>query len=161
MVDPAHRRSDGLEVEGAGSPRSCVFCDILAGKEPGFIVHENELAVALLDINPLARGHCLVLPRRHVPWWHDMSAEETAAVFQLAREVAERIMASLKPEFVAMYVRGRRIPHTHVFLVPTNQGEPFDRHFNALEGFQEAAQSLASLGNPEQLDLVWQQLKIL
>jgi histidine triad (HIT) family protein len=135
-----------------------VFCDILAGRTPGFIVHQNELAVALLDIHPLARGHCLVIPRRHVPWWHEMSPEETCAVFHLARETAARIMAAFKPEFVAMYVRGRRVPHTHVFLVPTNKGEPFDRHFNALEGFQEAAEVLAGLRDPKQLDDVKRRL---
>lgn len=142
-----------------GRPRSdCVFCDIVAGRAPGFIVRQNELAVALLDINPLARGHCLVIPRRHVPWWHGMSSDETQAVFELARETAERIMAAFDPEFVGMYVRGRRIPHTHVFLVPTNMGDPFDRHFNALEGFQEAAEELADLRDPKQLGEVLRRL---
>ena len=136
----------------------CVFCDIVAGRSPGFIVGQNELAMALLDINPLATGHCLVIPRRHVPWWHDMSREETRAVFDLAREISERIVAAFEPEFVAMYVRGRRIPHTHVFLVPTSKGDPLDRHFNALEGFQEAAEALASLRDPKHLDEVKRRL---
>jgi len=158
MADPAHRCRGGSASERCDPRGDCAFCDILAGTAPGYIVHQNELAVALLDINPLARGHCLVIPRRHVPWWHELSAEETCAVFNLARETSERIMETFQPEFVAMYVRGRRIPHTHVFLVPTNKGEPFDRHFNALEGFQEAAEALAGLRNPEQLDDVKQRL---
>jgi len=136
----------------------CVFCDIVAGRSPGFIVGQNELAMALLDINPLAAGHCLVIPRRHVPWWHDLSREETRVVFDLARETSERIVAAFEPEFVAMYVRGRRIPHTHVFLVPTSKGDPLDRHFNALEGFQEAAEALASLRDPKHLDEVKRRL---
>ncbi len=127
---------------------SCVFCEICAGRATAHIVRENDLALALLDINPLARGHCLVIPRRHVPWWHQMTGEETTSVFSLARETADRIMTAFKPEFVAMYIRGRRIPHVHVFLVPTNRGEPFDRHFNALEGFQEAATTLSQLRDP-------------
>ena len=141
-----------------GSTGGCVFCDIVAGRSPGYIVGHNELAVALLDVNPLARGHCLVIPRRHVPWWHEMSHEETCAVFGLAREVSERIMSAYEPEFVAMYVRGRRIPHTHVFLVPTTKGEPFDRHFNALEGFQEAAGALAALRDAAELGEVMRRL---
>jgi histidine triad (HIT) family protein len=136
----------------------CVFCEILAGRAPGRVVRENEQAVAVLDIQPYARGHCLVIPRRHVPWWHDLTAEENAALFDLARETAGTIMRAFQPEFVAMYVRGRRIPHTHVFLVPTNKGEPFDRHFNALEGFQEGAKAMARLQEPaameETLDLL-------
>ncbi len=158
MADRSHRGPHG-PARAAGAPQgACVFCDILAGRAPGFIVDQNDLAVALLDIQPLARGHCLVIPRRHVPWWHDMSPEETCAVFDLARQTSGRIMAAFQPEFVAMYVRGRRIPHTHVFLVPTNKGEPFDRHFNALEGFQEAAETLAGLRDPQDLGAVMERL---
>ena len=136
----------------------CVFCDILAGRAPGLIVRQNDLAVSLLDINPLAAGHCLVVPRRHVAWWHEMSPEETSALFTLARETSERIMAAFRPDFVAMYARGRRIPHTHVFLVPTSKGDPLDRHFNALEGFQEAAADLAALRDPAALEDVKRRL---
>jgi histidine triad (HIT) family protein len=129
----------------------CVFCKILAGEAPGYIVQENEMAVALLDINPLSEGHCLVIPRRHVPWWHELTGEEVSGLFSLAHKTAEQIMAVYKPDFVAMYARGRRIPHTHIFLVPTSKGDPLDRHFNALEGFQEAAESLAKLRDPKTL----------
>ena len=80
----------------------CIFCQILSGKAPGFVVSENKQAVVLLDIQPYARGHCLVVPRRHVPWWHDLTAEETADLFVLARETAKKIMAVFKPEFVSM-----------------------------------------------------------
>jgi len=136
----------------------CVFCKIIQGKAHGYVVGENTRAVALLDIQPHARGHCLIIPRRHVPWWHDLTEEENADLFKLARETAQKIMKAFSPEFVSMYARGRRIPHTHIFLVPTNKGEPFDRHFNALEGFQEAVETLASLRDPKQLDVVRQRL---
>jgi len=136
----------------ATNPKSeCVFCRIIQGAAPGYIVGENQRAVAILDIQPYARGHCLVLPRRHVPWWHDLDEAETADLFALARATAQKIMKAFQPEFVSLYARGRRIPHTHIFLVPTNKGEPFDRHFNALEGFQEGARALAGLQAPEAL----------
>jgi len=123
----------------------CVFCRIVSGGEPAQVILENELSLSILDINPLAQGHCLVIPRRHVPWWHQLTAQETASLFTLARATSKRIMEVLSPEFVTMYTRGRRIPHTHVFLIPTYKGDPTDRHFNALEGFQEQAFALASL----------------
>jgi len=126
----------------------CVFCRILAGKEHGYIVDSNEHAAALLDTNPLAQGHSLVISRRHVEWWHDLSDGETDSLFRLARRTAERIMKAFDPEFVCMYARGRRIPHTHIFLVPTSKGDPLDRYFNALEGFQESAVSLTRLHDP-------------
>jgi histidine triad (HIT) family protein len=58
---------------------------------------------------------------------------------------AEKMMHSLQPDFVCMFARGRRIPHTHIFLVPTYSGDVLDRFFNALELFQESPPGLAAL----------------
>jgi histidine triad (HIT) family protein len=124
---------------------TCVFCAIAGGAAPAHIVDEDELSLAILDIQPLARGHCLVIPRRHVRWWHDLTEDETASLFGLARRVARRMTTVLEPDMVTLYARGRRIPHTHLFLVPTYVGDPLDRHFTALEGLQEAAGDLAAM----------------
>ena len=126
-------------------PTSCVFCEIVRGAAPAHVVADSALSLAVLDINPLARGHCLVVPRRHVPWWHDLTSAETADLFELARRVAVRIHETFSPDFVALYARGRRIPHTHLFLVPSFSGDPVDRHFNALEGWQEGVPALAQM----------------
>jgi len=130
----------------------CVFCEIIAGRAPAHVVHENKLSMAILDIHPYAKGHCLVIPKRHAPWWHDLSAEETQSLFELARELGAKMMKALKPEFVCMYARGRRIPHTHIFLVPTYAGDVLDRFFNALEKFQESPEELARLKSVESMD---------
>ncbi len=130
----------------------CVFCRIVAGREPARIVHEDELSLALLDINPLARGHCLVISKRHEPWWHDLSAGETASLFEVARVVSRKLMKAFQPDFVCMYARGRRIPHTHIFLIPSFAGDPLDRYFNALEGFQESPPELMGLREPGVMD---------
>jgi histidine triad (HIT) family protein len=124
---------------------SCIFCKIVAGQAEAYRVYEDELSMAILDINPFSRGHCLVIPRRHVPWWHDLTQDEVESLFRVARTVADKIMKAYSPDFVAMYARGRRIPHTHIFLVPTYKGDPLDRFFNALEGFQEAPLALMML----------------
>jgi histidine triad (HIT) family protein len=127
------------------SQGSCIFCDIVAGRAPSHKIYEDDLTLCILDINPFSRGHCLVIPKRHVPWWHDLSAEENASLFSVAKAVSEKMMKALKPDFVCLYARGRRIPHTHIFLVPTFQGDVLDRFFNALELFQESPPSLAAL----------------
>jgi histidine triad (HIT) family protein len=124
---------------------SCIFCKIVASQADAYRIYEDELSLAILDINPFSRGHCLVIPRRHVPWWHDLTEEEVESLFRVARTVADKIMKAYSPDFVAMYARGRRIPHTHIFLVPTYKGDPLDRFFNALEGFQEAPPALMKL----------------
>ncbi len=138
---------------------TCVFCDIGAGKAPAHIISEDDLSLCILDINPFTEGHCLVIPKRHVPWWHELSEAETQSLFCMAREVANRLMAVFKPEFVCMYARGRRIPHTHIFLVPTGKGDVLDSFFNALERFQESPEKLAELRAPKALELAAQKLK--
>ncbi len=123
----------------------CIFCLIGQGRAESYKITEDEKSLAILDINPLAKGHCLVIPKRHVPWWHDLTQDEIESLFQISRIVAQRIMKAFNPDFICMYARGRRIPHTHIFLVPTQKGDPLDRFFNALEGFQESPRSLMSL----------------
>jgi histidine triad (HIT) family protein len=130
---------------------SCVFCEIVAGRAPAHIIEQDDLSLCILDINPFAEGHCLVVSRRHVPWWHDLTDDEISSVFRMAKRVANRLKDAFPAEFVFMYARGRRIPHTHVFLVPTMKGDVLDSFFNALEKFQESPEQLASLRTTEAL----------
>lgn len=123
----------------------CVFCDIVEGKAKTYRIHEDEHSLGILDINPFGQGHCLVTSKRHVPWWHDLTEQETESLFSVARLIAQKIMKAFHPDFVCMYARGRRIPHTHIFLVPTFGGDLLDRFFNALERFQESPADLARL----------------
>ena len=129
----------------------CVFCDIVAGKAPAHIVAQDDRSLCILDIHPYTKGHCLVVSKRHVPWWHELTDEENASLFKLARDVAGRMMEKFNPDFVFLYARGRRIPHTHLFLIPTYSGDVLDRFFNALEHFQESPEMLASLKDPARM----------
>ncbi|NTV77423.1 MAG: HIT domain-containing protein, partial [Methanothrix sp.] len=87
---------------------SCVFCDIVAGRRAAHRIWEDDLTLCILDINPLSKGHSLVIPKRHVPWWHELSHEENASLFKGAGIVARKMMASLSPDFIGMYARGKR-----------------------------------------------------
>lgn len=124
---------------------SCVFCKIAARRAPAHVIDEDNLSLCLLDIQPFTEGHCLVISKRHVPWWHDLSEREIVSLFRMAKRVADRLRAVYKPDFVCMYARGRRVPHTHVFLVPTSKGDILDGFFNVLERFQELPEALATL----------------
>jgi histidine triad (HIT) family protein len=143
----------------ADQAQVCVFCEIVAGRAPAHRVFENEHSLVILDIQPLARGHCLVLSKRHAQFWHELGPEESASVFSAAHTVAGRLMARLDPDFVCMYARGRRILHTHVFLVPSSQGDVLDRFFNAVEGVQESAGELAALKRREAMEEAARQLR--
>ena len=132
-------------------PVSCVFCEIVAGRGAAHIVDEDDRSLALLDIQPFAEGHCLIISKRHVPWWHELTDEEITSVFLLAKRVANRLSLTFSPEFVCMYARGRRIPHTHIFLVPTQSGDVLDSFFNTLERVQESPSMLSEIKTPERL----------
>ncbi|MFB3926146.1 MAG: HIT family protein [Syntrophales bacterium] len=132
--------------------KDCVFCDIVAGKAPAYKVHEDDHSMVILDIHPYTKGHCLVLSKRHVPWWHELNGDETASLFRCANIIANRMMAKFKPDFIFLYARGRRIPHTHLFLIPTYSGDVLDRFFNALENFQESPASLAKLKEQDSME---------
>jgi len=130
---------------------TCAFCDIVAGRAEAYKIFEDDKSLCILDINPYTKGHSLVISKRHVPWWHDLEEDEMLSLFRVARTVARKMMTALSPEFVCMYARGRRIPHTHIFLIPTVKDDVLDRFFNALEKFQEAPKDLARLKEAEQM----------
>ena len=79
---------------------------------------QNEHGIVIRDAFPVSKGHTLVISKRHVSWWHELTDTENASLFRLAQTVAGRMMDTLHPDFVFLYARGRRIPHTHIFLVP-------------------------------------------
>ena len=137
--------------DSGSATNDCVFCAIVEGRAPAHVIHEDALSMAVLDINPLSRGHCLVIPKRHVPWWHEMTAEETASLHEVARQMARKLMETFKPDFVCQYARGRRIPHTHIFLVPSFAGDVLDRFFNTIELVQEGPRALVALKQPDAL----------
>ena len=142
-----------------GIESGCIFCKIVAGKADAYRIYEDELSLGILDINPFTQGHSLVISKRHVPWWHDLTEEETKSLFSVSRIIAQKIMKTFRPDFVCMYARGRRIPHTHIFLVPTFSGDLLDRFFNTLEGFQETPAELARLKERQSMEEAADRLK--
>jgi histidine triad (HIT) family protein len=142
-----------------GIESGCIFCKIVAGKADAYRIYEDELSLGILDINPFTQGHCLVISKRHVPWWHDLTEEETKSLFSVSRIIAQKIMKAFRPDFVCMYARGRRIPHTHIFLVPTFSGDLLDRFFNTLERVQESPAGLVRLKKRQSMEEVASRLK--
>lgn len=140
-------------------PRNCVFCEIVEGKAPAYRIYEDDLSLGILDTNPLTQGHCLVISKRHVPWWHELTEKETKSLFSVARGIAQKIMKAFRPDFVCMYARGRRIPHTHIFLLPAFGGDLLDRFFNTLERFQESPEDLARLKEKQSMQQAADRLK--
>ena len=95
-----------------------IFSKIAAGEIPSYKCAENEEFYAFLDINPVVRGHVLVIPRREVDYIFDMDDDETARYFCFAKRVAKAIKEAFPCKKVGMSVFGLEVPHAHIHLVP-------------------------------------------
>ena len=95
-----------------------IFSRIVAGEIPSYKVAENEQFYAFLDINPLAKGHTLVIPKREVDYIFDLEDEEIAAMHVFAKKVAKAIKAAFPCIKVGEAVLGLEVPHAHIHLVP-------------------------------------------
>lgn len=103
-----------------------IFSKIAAGEIPSYKVAESENFYAFLDINPLAKGHTLVIPKREEDYFFDLSDEELAGMVQFAKRVAEKQKQVFGCKKVAMIVLGLEVPHAHIHLIPMNNESDVD-----------------------------------
>jgi histidine triad (HIT) family protein len=120
----------------------CVFCKIIRGELSSWKIMENDDVMGILDTNPSAEGHCLIIPKKHVHLWHDLDDAETSAVFNAAKLVAKQIKKKYKPDFVCIFVRGGRVKHAHVVLFPSLEGDK-------LSGFPQSVLGKAEINFEE------------
>lgn len=103
-----------------------IFSKIAAGEIPSYKVAESDNFYAFLDINPLAKGHTLVIPKREEDYFFDLSDEELAGMVQFAKRVAEKQKQVFGCKKVAMIVLGLEVPHAHIHLIPMNNESDVD-----------------------------------
>ncbi len=99
-----------------------IFAKIVKGEIPSYKVAENENYYAFLDIEPLKKGHTLVIPKREEDYIFDLTDEEFSGLMLFAKKVAKAIGKSFPCKKVGMAVIGLDVPHVHVHLVPMNEG---------------------------------------
>lgn len=95
-----------------------IFSRIIAGEIPSYKVAENDKFYAFLDINPLAKGHTLVVPKREVDYIFDLENDELAAMQVFAKSVALAIQKAFPCKKVGEAVIGLEVPHAHIHLIP-------------------------------------------
>ena len=105
----------------------CSFCHL----EPGRVLDENELAIAIMDAFPVSQGHTLVVSRRHVADFFDLSDAEVAAVIELLFRMQRRLAAEFCPSAFNIGVNvgvpaGQTVMHVHVHLIPRFLGDVAD-----------------------------------
>ena len=95
-----------------------IFSRIVAGEIPCYKVAEDERYFAFLDINPMVKGHTLVIPKREVDYIFDLDDEELAGLHLFAKRVAEAQKKAFPCQRIGMAVLGLEVPHAHIHLVP-------------------------------------------
>ena len=97
-----------------------VFSRIISGEFAGTFVWRDDRCVAFMSINPIERGHVLVVPIEEIDHWIDCSPELTARLFEVSRLVGRAQQAAFGCERVGLIVAGYEVPHTHVHVIPTH-----------------------------------------
>jgi histidine triad (HIT) family protein len=103
----------------------CIFCQIVAGRAPARKVYEDEHTLAFLDLYPISRGHTLVIPKKHVEWFTDIEPGDGIAgpFLKSCYVVARKLKHGFDCEYVTMLIRGTRVPHLHMLLIPSIKDE--------------------------------------
>ncbi|WP_439132890.1 HIT family protein [Polaribacter sp.] len=97
-----------------------IFTKIINGEIPSYKVAENDKFFAFLDINPNAKGHTLVVPKKEENKIFDLSKEDYLELMNFSYDVAKAIEKAVPCKRVGMSVVGLEVPHVHVHLIPTS-----------------------------------------
>ncbi|NLX73065.1 MAG: HIT family protein [Bacteroidales bacterium] len=95
-----------------------IFTKIIKGEIPCYKIAEDENYFAFLDINPLAKGHTLVVPKQEIDYIFDLDDKTLAGLAVFAKKVALALKASLPCKRIGVAVLGLEVPHAHIHLVP-------------------------------------------
>jgi diadenosine tetraphosphate (Ap4A) HIT family hydrolase len=118
-------------MAATGSEAGCVFCDIVAGREPASVVYSDENVIAFLDLRPLNTGHLLVIPRAHAPYLADLDPALGGHMFAVAQRMAAALRRSGLPcEGVNLFLADgeaafQEVFHVHLHVIPRNTGDGF------------------------------------
>ena len=98
---------------------NCIFCKIIKGEIPCQKVYEDDKFLAFLDINPIAIGHTLLIPKTHYRWVYDIP--NFGEYWQVAQKIAVDIKNSaLNPEYISFITMGNEVEHAHIHIIPRN-----------------------------------------
>ena len=124
-----------------------IFTRIIRGEIPCYKVAEDDKYFAFLDINPLAKGHTLVIPKTEVDYLFDLDDETLSGLTLFAKRIAQKIKDYTHCKKVAMVVLGLEVSHAHIHLIPMNSEADVDFRREKLklseEEFKTIAQSIS------------------
>jgi len=108
--------------------QQCIFCQIVSGKIPSKKLYEDEFVLAILDINPAARGHVLLLPKEHYSLLPQMPEKEIGHLYLTAKKLSQVLLKALRADGTTLFlangaVAGQRAPHVMLHLIPRKEGD--------------------------------------
>lgn len=98
-----------------------LFSRIVAGEIPCHKIAENEEFFAFLDINPMAPGHTLVIPKEEVDYIFDITDDKLGRMMAFSKRIAAALSATIPSKKIALSVIGLEVPHAHIHLIPINR----------------------------------------
>ena len=98
-----------------------IFTRIINGEIPSYKIAEDENYYAFLDINPLAKGHTLVIPKKETDYIFDLDEKTISGIMVFAQKVARAIDKTVPCKRVGIAVLGLEVPHAHIHLIPINE----------------------------------------
>jgi len=100
-----------------------IFTKIIKREIPANIVYEDEKVIAFLDINPVTKGHTLLIPKEQHKWMNDVPDELLSYVYIKAKEIMTKLKKATDADFVVLSVVGIDVPHFHIHLIPRRHGD--------------------------------------
>ncbi len=97
-----------------------IFSRIIAGEIPGTFVYRDDRCVAFMSINPLARGHVLVVPVAEIDHWIDAPSELIGHLFDVSQRIGRAQKQAFDCERVGVIIAGYEVPHAHIHVIPTD-----------------------------------------
>jgi histidine triad (HIT) family protein len=97
---------------------ACIFCEIVAGRAPVSLIHEDDLVSAFMGIQPTAPGECLVIPKAHIDHFTDLPDALAERIIVVAQRIGRQIRTMFQPQRVGYVVHGYGVAHAHLIIVP-------------------------------------------
>lgn len=129
-----------------------IFSRIISGEIPSYRIAEDDRFYAFLDINPMAKGHTLVVPKQETDYLFDLDDVLLADMILFAKRVAKAIEKAVDCRRVGVMVIGLEVPHTHIHLIPIQQEEDMSlarkRVQLSKEEFEQIAETIRNAFEP-------------
>ena len=98
-----------------------IFTKIIKREIPAFIIHEDDIFIAFLDINPIQKGHTLIVPKTEIDYFFDIEDDLLSKMLLFTKKIAKAIKKTIECKKISMSVIGLEVPHAHIHLIPINK----------------------------------------